>query len=145
MKTERYAEDINYWKSGKSSPDTWLDKAEAQIVKSGGTILGRAFGSDSMAGVETYMLAFQIADDQFKIVWPVLQSRTDNKQAARRQAATMIYHDIKAKCMVAEIFGMKKAFVSYLVLSDGSTVTEAATDALPLLLPKLLSQSIAVE
>lgn len=118
------AEDINYWKTGKSSPDSWIDKAEKEIEGVSGEIIGRAFASDSVAGMEVYMLAFRIDDDTFKIMWPVLHSRTGNQTAARRQAATMLYHDVKAKCMSAKVLGVRKAFVPYLVLGDGRTVSE---------------------
>ena len=34
-----YAEDINYWKTGTSSPDTWIATARKEIVAAGGKII----------------------------------------------------------------------------------------------------------
>jgi len=139
----KFAEDVNYWKSGKSAPDSWLDKAENQIIKVGGLMLGRASAFDNITGVEAYMLSFEIGDDRFKIVWPVLKCKDENKpgnkMAARRQAATMLYHDVKAKCMIAQIFGMRKAFIPYLVLESGGTVVDMSTYELSISIPQLVS------
>ena len=121
-----YAEDINYWKSGQSSPDSWMEKAESEIEKAGGNIIGRAFAREIGSG-EAFMLTFQLGDDSFRVVWPVLESKTDNLKAARRQAATMLYHDVKSKCVSAKVLGVRKSFISYLILADGRTVSETAT------------------
>ncbi len=124
-----YAEDIgHYWQTGSSSPDTWLEKAKRQIEEVGGTINADAYGS--MGGRAAFMLAFSIGDDRFKVVFPVLDSKTGKSVAAKRQAATMLYHDIKAKCMVATVLGSKAAFFSYLMLPDGRTTSELGTPEL---------------
>ncbi len=112
-----YAEDIgHYWMTGSSSPDTWIDKAKKLIQEVDGKMIAEGYGS--MGGQAAYMLAFQINEDKFKVIFPVLQSRGGRTLAAKRQAATMLYHDIKAKCMVASVLGAKVAFFAYLLLPD---------------------------
>jgi hypothetical protein len=56
----------------------------------------------------------------------VLPSEKGNELAARRQAATMLYHDTKAKCLSAVVLGTRIAFFSYLLLPDGRTAAEAS-------------------
>ncbi len=118
-----YAEDVgHYWMTGSSSPDTWIDKAKRQIEEIGGEILAEGFGASQ--GRSAYMVGFRIEGEQFKVIFPVLPSKTGREGAAKRQAATMLYHDIKAKCMVASVLGSKAAFFSYLMLSDGRIAAE---------------------
>jgi len=134
-----YAEDLgHYWKTGSSSPDTWLEKAKKLIREVDGEIITEGFGSIGIQAA--YMLAFRINDDKFKVVFPVLYSRSGNAIAAKRQAATMLYHDIKAKCMVASVLGIKAAFFSYLMLPDGRVANEVATPELAQNFPLLLGQ-----
>ena len=140
-----YAEDIgHYWQTGTSSPDTWIEKAKRLIEEVGGTITADAYGA--MENRAAFMIAFNIGEDRFKVVFPVLESRTRGRDAARagvaakRQAATMLYHDIKAKCMVASVMGTKAAFFSYLMLPDGRTASEVATPELAQNFPLLLRQ-----
>ena len=132
-----YAEDVgHYWQTGSSSPDVWIEKAKKQIEEVGGTINADAYGS--MESRAAFMIAFSIGDDRFKIAFPVLESRTGKSMSAKRQAATMLYHDIKAKCMVASVMGTKAAFFSYLMLPDGRTASEVATPELAHYFPLLL-------
>lgn len=70
------------------------------------------------------MLAFRIQEQHFKVVWPVLSTHSGADMAARRQAATLLYHDIKAKAMTASVMGIKAAFFSYLALPDGRVASE---------------------
>jgi hypothetical protein len=132
-----YAEDVNYWQTGASSPDTWIERAKNQIKALGGKTLMEAFGHDEKNN-SAYMLGFQIGLDRFKVVWPVLPTRSGNIKAARIQAATMLYHDIKAKCLTAVIFGARSAFFSYLMLPDGSTAAQLADNELIQVIPKFL-------
>ena len=132
-----YAEDLNYWKTGTSSPDTWLDQAKKEITQAGGKILSEAYGSEN--GRSAYMLAFAFGDDNFKAVWPVLQSRAKNEKAARIQAATMLHHDIKNSCLKVKIFGARAAFFQYMLLPDGRNTTQAANMDIAELFPKLLT------
>lgn len=129
-----YAEDLgHYWKTGSSSPDTWLEMAKKLIREVDGEITAEGFGS--VGTQSAYMLVFRINEDKFKVVFPVLYSRAGNTIAAKRQAATMLYHDIKAKCMVASVLGVKAAFFTYLMLSDGRTASELAAPELSAAFP----------
>ncbi len=133
------AEEVNYWKTSRTSPDTWMDRAKKQIANLGGTVLAEGFGSEPTTGRAAFMLAFEIAGDQFKIVWPVLPSRNSNQAAARIQAATMLYRDVKAKCISATVIGTRAAFFSFLMLPDGRTTTEVSLPELVEAWPRMLT------
>lgn len=120
---EYYAEDLNYWKTGTSNPDTIMQNAKSEIESINGVINGEAFMKVGERSV--YMLTFTIGDDLFKAAWPVLESRTGNLLAARRQAATMLYHDVKAKVVMAKVMGARVAFMPFLVLPSGRGAAEA--------------------
>ncbi|MBA7484347.1 hypothetical protein ES707_19872 [subsurface metagenome] len=124
-----YAEDVgHYWQTSSSSPDTWLEKAKKLIRQLEGNIVAEGYGS--LGEHAAYMLAFEVGGDSFKVVWPVLPSRTGKELAAKRQAATLLYHDIKAKAMTASVLGTRAAFFSYMMLSDGRTATELTSPEL---------------
>jgi|SRR3990167_2357523 len=134
-----YAENIgHYWKTGISSPDTWIDKAKRLITEMGGQIEAEAFGASD--GQAAFMFVFAIQGQRYKVVWPVLptQYSTSKDIDARRQAATLLYHDIKAKVMTASVLGARVAFFSYLQLPDGRTAAEVATPELSTHFPLLL-------
>ena len=133
-----YAEEVgHYWQTGRGSPDQWIEKAKRQIEEVGGKVLAEGYGSDH-TGRAAFMLGFEMEGERFKLVWPVLESKTGNALAAKRQAATMIYHDVKAKAMTAKVLGFKTAFFSYLLLPSGQTAAEVATPELVDAFPKLL-------
>ncbi len=136
------AEDINYWKTGTSSPDTWIDKALRQIKQLGGEVLRHAFGSDTNLGREAYMVEFAIDGQTYKIVWPVLPSKANDNRAARRQAATMLYHDIKARCISATVLGARTAFFAYMRLPGGQTAAEATSAQLANAMPSLFIREL---
>ena len=124
-----FAEDIgHYWKTGISPPDTWMDKAMRVIKDLGGVVTADAYGS--LESRAAFMMAFEFAGQRFKVVWPVLPSRTNNNLAAKRQAATLLYHDIKAKAMAASVLGTRVAFFSYMMLPDGRSASELANPEL---------------
>jgi hypothetical protein len=126
-----YGEDVgNYWKTSEKAPDTWLDEAQELIKNIGGEILSFGFGSEPTTGKEAYMLTFHIEEHSYRIVWPVLPSKSTSKVAARRQAATFIYHDVKAKVSSAKVLGTRAAFFSYMMLPDGRTTTQATVEEL---------------
>jgi len=133
------AEGANYWKTSKTSPDTWMGRAKQQIEDLGGTVLAEGFGSEPATGRAAFMLAFEIGGDRFKIVWPCLPSKDGNERAARIQAATMLYRDVKAKCISATVLGTRAAFFSFLMLPDGRTATEVAIPELVNAWPRLLT------
>ena len=135
---KKYAENCNYFKSGTSTPDTWLDKS-VQLIKSfGGEGHASAFGftKDKSA----YMIKLSLEEETFKIVWPVMKSKTKNELAARRQAATMLHHDIKASCIKAEVLGARTAFCSWLCLPDGRVNFELSNQAILENVPKFLTR-----
>ena len=56
------------------------------------------------------------------------------------QAATFLYHDVKARCMVVKIKGPRVAFFEYLLLPNGQPAgTLAATPQMLASLPKMLT------
>lgn len=140
MTTEQklpFGEEINYWQTSQTSPDIWMEKTGKLIESRGGTVLAEAFGKEPNTGRSAYMLAFEIGGDHYKIVWPVLPSKTKNERAARIQAATLLYHDTKGKVLKSFIFGVRASFFEYLLLPDGRTAAEASNEALVEALPAL--------
>jgi hypothetical protein len=136
--TTMNAEDVNYWKTGSSAPDTWIDRAKKEIAAAGGKVIGEAYGSDN-TGRAAYLLEFSFSGERFRAVWPVLPSKTKNERAARIQAATFLYHEIKARCMAAKVLGVQASFFNYLVLPDGRTASQLAMAELIDRYPKLLT------
>lgn len=139
-----FAEDVNYWKSGQSAPDTWISKAKGEIKAAGGKVIGEAYGSEAVTGRSAFMLEFEFDGERFRAVWPVLPTRSKseaNERAAKIQAATMLYHDTKARCVSAKVLGTRAAFFTYLMLPDGRTAAQAAAPEVAQLFPKLLTVS----
>ena len=136
-----YAETINYWKTGQSDPDTWMGKTKRQITALGGTVLAEGFVGEPQTGHSAYMLGFEIGGNRYKVIWPVLPSKSKNTRAARIQAATMLYHDIKARCVSSAVLGARAAFFSFLMLPDGRTAAEVATPELLEVIPSLFTKT----
>jgi hypothetical protein len=132
-----YAEDVNYWKTSKSNADTWMERAKKEIRAIDGSILSEAYGSDG--GRAAFMLAFELHDDQYKILWPVLQSRKGDLSAAKVQAATMLYYDVKNRCVSMKVLGARAAFFGFLLLPDGRTVAQVGTQELAAMVPNMLT------
>jgi len=124
----------HYYATSKSSPDDWLDKTEKLIEGHGGKVLVRSYGKAE--GSAAYLIGFLLDGRRYKIVWPVLPTKK-SEQAARIQATTMMYHDVKAKIMVAAVLGNRAAFFQYMLLDDGRTVTEVAGPELAIVFPDL--------
>jgi hypothetical protein len=140
MKESLYAEDVgHYWKTGNSSPDTWLDRTKKEIAAVGGVVLRSAYADEH--GVAAYLIEFRFipAPEVFRIVWPVLESRTGNERAARIQATTFLYHDVKNRCMGAKVLGARASFFSYVVTPDGRTAAQLTTPELSERWPKMLT------
>lgn len=134
-----YAEDVgHYWKTGKSDPSRWIERAKQQIEEIDGTVLAEGYGSEIQTGRAAYMLAFKIAEDSFKLMWPVLPSKNRDTVSAKRQAATMLYHHVKAACMSALVLGARTAFFAHLMLPDGRTAGQATAPELLEMLPRML-------
>lgn len=132
-----YAEDVNFWRTGKSSPDHWIDLAKKQVVTLGGKIEAEGFGSDAN-GKAAFMLGFSMSGDSFKIVWPVLPTYRGDDKAARTQAATMLYHYVKSVSLYAVVVGSRAAFFSHLMLPDGRVAAQVASDELAIAVPAML-------
>jgi len=116
-----------------------MERTRRQIEKLGGIVLAEGFGSEATTGHSAYMLAFEIAGERYKVVWPVLPSKSDNEKAARIQAATFLYHDIKARSLSAAVLGARAAFFAYLMLPDGRTAMHIATPEIVELVPRMLA------
>jgi len=118
-----YAEDIgHYWQTSQSSPDQWTAKTRKLVENLGGKVTAEGYGATDQTAA--YMLAFELKGQRYKVIWPVLPSATGKGGAAKRQAATLLYHDIKAKVMTASVLGPEVAFFSYMVLPDGRAASE---------------------
>lgn len=114
-----YAEDLgHYWKTSNSSPDSWLEKAVKEINRAGGLVTAQGYVLTPEESC--YMIQFEFGKDKFKILWPVLESKTKNTIAAKRQAATMLYHDVKARCVSAKVLGARQSFYGFML--PGSAV-----------------------
>lgn len=133
-----YAEDVNYWQTGKANPDSWLEKAKKEIYVVGGQVVGSGSFSEDITGRAGFMLAFKLEDENFTIKWPVLRSKRGKQQAAQRQAATALYHEVKAACVKVKFLGARSAFLAYLMLPDGRTASEAGSPELLEMLPGLI-------
>jgi len=133
-----YAEEVNYWMTSSKDSDTWIEDAKREIKSVKGVILGEGFGGDA-SGRAAFMLMFQIGADQFKVMWPVLPSKTNKPKAAKVQAATMLYHDVKSKVVAAKVLGIRTAFFSYYLLPNGQTASEATGAEFMAQIPQLLS------
>ena len=118
-----YAESVPYWKTSQSSPDTWIERTKREIQSIKGTIESEVFGSD-VAGRAAFMLVFVLGTERYKLMWPVLPSKEGNTKAAKVQAATALYHDVKARVVSAKFLGVRSAFFGYMMLPNGKTATE---------------------
>lgn len=88
------------------------------------------------------MLAFELGGEYFKILWPVLKPKSGDLKAARIQAATALYHEVKNAAVKAHFQGAKNAFIAYWVLPNGKTVSEVTAEELAERLPPLLINGI---
>lgn len=122
-----YAHDMNYWQTSKSPAGAWIDKSIDLIEKHGGHVLMSAKGNHMES--TAYCIEFTFNDEKFKAVWPVLESKyTNEEKACERQAATMLYHDIKARCMKLAIFGARYTFFDMILLEDGRIAGQLSND-----------------
>lgn len=138
MTTTLYAETLPYWETGKSSADTWIERAKKEIASVGGRVTGEAFGADAN-GSAAFILGFSIADEHYRLTWPVIASKTGKDKSARIQAATALYHDVKARVVSAKFLGIRGAFLTFLVLDNGKTANELTSAELAKGLPLMLT------
>lgn len=113
MSDRPYAETMNYWKTSKGSPDSWIEKTIVLIEEFGAELISNAFGNERATGRASFLIRFKFKGQTFSIVWPVLQSEFGDDTAARRQAATMVWHDTKAKLISANVIGFRNAFMPW--------------------------------
>lgn len=139
-----FAENMNYWKTSQSSPDKWTENAKKLIADVGGRLLFENWPHDLERGLSAYMLAFEFDGDTYQVNWPVLPSRKGDTVAAKRQAATFVYHHVKALIKASQILGVRTVFAGHLRLSDGRTVGETPTPELARLLPALPAPSAPI-
>lgn len=124
-----YAFEMPYWRTGKSSPDVWIDRTKNIIEELGGKDISEMFGSSMGRGA--YMLQWSYEGEAYRAIWPVLQTRNSSEdQAARVQAATMLYHDCKSAALKARVLGHRAAFFWAILLPDGRTASQLATPLL---------------
>ena len=134
-----YADEVNYFMTSTIAPDAWIDKAKKEIRTAGGKVLSEAFGRDE-SGRGAFLLEFTFGAERFHVYWPILPVRKPaDERAARIQAATMLYHDIKAKCVSAKVHGPRAAFFQYLALPDGRTAAQLAAPELSAAYPRMLA------
>ncbi len=137
-----YADDVNYWKTSRAGSDTWLEKSKKLIEEVGGEVVSESFSHLPKTGQAAFLIEFTQGVDTFKIIWPVLPTKYDGsgeEAAARRQAATFMYHDIKAKCMMAKIFGTRGAFFPFLALPGGVVAAQLTSPQVMKKIPKMLT------
>lgn len=135
--TQPYAEDLPYFKTSTVSIDTWIDKAKEEIKRAKGKVETEAFASTD--GKEAYLLSFSFGEDKFSIQWPVLKVRNQkDAKAAKIQAATMLYHDVKSRCVSARVMGIRSAFMGYLLMANGKTADQMSNAEYLMFIPQVL-------
>lgn len=132
-----HAEELPYWKTSTTSADSWIEKAKKEIQRAKGVINTEAFAATD--GKQAFLLTFSFGEDRFSIQWPVLQPKNINDmKAAKIQAATMLYHDVKSRCVSARVMGIRSAFMGYLLLDNGMTASQVSNAEYLMLVPKVL-------
>jgi hypothetical protein len=139
-----HAEEVNYWKTSRSGVETWIERIVKEIEEAGGEFLTDAFASRD--GKAAFLVEFTLGEDHFKIMWPVLTPAEDGRtaqKAAKVQAVTALYHEVKNNCVKAKFMGALQAFFPYYVLPDGRTASETSIPELTAGIPELLKMSTA--
>lgn len=123
-----YAEDVNYFNTSTTHFETWIERAKKEITAIGGEVLQSGYAEKGIAG--TFMLECIIGGDKYAIRWETLPARKPKTSVAslKRQAATLLYHDVKYKCVMAKIRGVRATFLEYLSLPGGQTMGEAVAN-----------------
>lgn len=127
---------LPYWKTGRTAAEHWIRKACAEIERAGGTI-DVCFPSAYQGGRTAHVVGFSLDGDSFKLVWPLLEHDPPEAEAALRQAATMLYHDVKSRCIAARVFGARWAFHAEWLLPDGRSIGQLTTPELLQELPQM--------
>ena len=136
------AEDLgHYWKTSRKSSDAWMEATVNLIKKHGGTPLQSFSGIDMVSNRSAIMISFQMEGETFKITWPALESKTNNKRSSLVQAATLVYHAVKTRLLEAKIIGARSAFFGFLMLEDGRSMAEVSNHEIIEMIPPLLLSS----
>lgn len=138
----KYANEVDYWKTGQTrTPEQWIALAVKQLEDHGATNVVTASGDND--GRHCFMMQFMLAGQQHRIIWPVLPVRwTDSesdKRAAKVQAATVLYHEVKHRCVVATRYGSQFGWFAYQQLPDGRTVQQLSSDELMRGVPEVMT------
>lgn len=137
MNDKIIAENVgHYWKTSRAGVESWQEKIERLVKGAGGKVTGE--GIVRQGEQTAVMVAFELGGDDFRLVWPVLHSRSGDKRAAQIQAVTALYHNVKARCVRTKFQGARAAFLDGLLLPDGRTVGEASLPELMSGVPQLL-------
>ena len=115
---------------------SWLEKTEVLIKNFGGAHIVSSKGSD---GDKTaYLIQFDYQGDTYRVFWPVLPyQREEHELAANRQAATMLYHDVKDRLLRVKVFGVRQSFFEHMLLPSGKTVGSLSNSDLQDQIPKI--------
>lgn len=140
-----HAEDLNYWKTSRSGADTWIDKAIKELESIGAEVLQYGMVNDVAGGRAAYMIQFSLEGNIYRVVDPIIASKSGSKAAERIQAATSLYHEIKARAVAFKRKGAMAAYGAYLLLPSGRTVSESTSAELVNALPSLLTGGDVVE
>lgn len=129
-----YAETVNYWNTGRRDAATWLEDSFNMVHGIGGNPHGYQINRGNSPCIA---MRFDIAGRMYNIVWPILPTKgKNNDKATQRQAATFIFHEVKACVLRAKVLGVERAFIQYLSLGNGLTVQDfAISERLQLMLP----------
>lgn len=120
-----YCDELPYWRTSRTSPDGWIVKTIKLLRDLGADSVSDAFVSAN-DGRATFAIVFTFEGDTFRVVWPVMRIRNPKDESASRiQAATLLYHDCKAKAVSAKALGVRTAFIGQLLLKNGKTVQES--------------------
>ena len=142
------AQKFNYWDSSNSAPSEIINRACDMVGKFGGQVTRKGMLAEADAkGVlrGAAALSFVIDKDgqrnEFRMLWPVLPYGEEKyRLRAERQAASMLFNDVKSRLVNIRIFGIRRAFFEYLVTPDGKyTMGQLADPQLEVYLPKLLT------
>ena len=126
-----YAESVNYYKTGRTAADKKLDQTSRLIEDVGGEIHMKMLGM--MYGRSAVILGFTLDGVPHQIAWPILETKRGEKDttAARLQAATFVYHDVKAKVVSYQVLGAAAFADIRMIESRNSTPRQALYDGDP--------------
>lgn len=118
-----YADELSYWKTSTTSPDNWISKTKRIIEDNGGSVVSDLQGT--INGRTAFMINFVFNGESYRITFPTMPTRKPADQpAAKIQAATLIYHEVKSRIMASLVLGKRVAFFQYYVLPSGKTPAE---------------------